>query len=394
LHRTSQQTIPAPHRSATLTTPRQQNTAENYTSVRASIVETPAERRVVRRHILFTVAVIIALGVAWKLLHVFEIIYVSALFAVVLMPIVQRIQTLKIRNWSPSRGIAIGLLLGTSVLLLAVFFIVALPPVLRDLRGFSTEVPARIPQIVAKIRHLPMADKLGVDSLPQKVQAAAATTAEYVFASFPKWAALIFDILTAVFLCIYFMLEGEHAYAYMLAIFRPKSRERLAAALQIAEVRMSKWLLGQGSLMLILGVCSTIAFMLLHVRYALLLGVLMGLFNIIPVAGGIITIVLAAIVAATDSWAKMGGVLIFYAIYIQIENGYLTPRIMKTSVDLMGLSVLVALLIGTALAGIVGALVAVPTAALVAVLMDEYMIQKDAEAQALAAEYVAPNAES
>jgi len=131
--------------------------------------------------------------------------------------------------------------------------------------------------------------------------------------------------------------------------------------------------------MLILGVVSGIVFASLHVRYFFLLAVLMGLFNIIPVAGGVFTIMLAAGVAALDSWTKMAGVFIFYAIYVQIENGYLTPRIMKTSVNLMGLSVLIALMAGLALVGVVGALVAVPTAALVAVLMDEYMVQTQAD---------------
>ena len=77
----------------------------------------------------------------------------------------------------------------------------------------------------------------------------------------------------------------------------------------------------------------------------------------------------------------MAGVLIFYAIYVQVENAYLTPKIMRSSVNLMGLSVLIALIAGTALAGVVGALVSVPTAALVAVLMDEYLVQKDADLQ-------------
>ncbi len=63
--------------------------------------------------------------------------------------------------------------------------------------------------------------------------------------------------------------------------------------------------------------------------------------------------------------------------YVNIENAFLTPRIMRSSVDLMGLTILIALLCGTALAGIVGALVAVPTAALVAVLLDEYAVRKD-----------------
>jgi predicted PurR-regulated permease PerM len=130
--------------------------------------------------------------------------------------------------------------------------------------------------------------------------------------------------------------------------------------------------------MLILGVTSTIVFGLLHVRYFVLLGVLMGLFNIIPIAGGVITILLAAGVAAIDSWQKMVAVLVFYLIYTQLENAYLTPRIMRQSVNLPGLSVLIALLAGSSLAGVVGALVAVPTAALLAVLIDEYVVQKDA----------------
>jgi len=361
---------------------------QNSSSI--TVAESLTERRAVRRHILFVFAVIIAIGVAWKLLHVIEIVYVSALFAVVLMPIVQTISRIKVGGRSPSRVVSIAILLGSVVLALVLFFIVGLPPVVHDLRQFSADLPQRIPQIVSKIKSLPLADRFGVDEIARKAEGAAAVTAAYLLSSFPKWAELIFDILTAIFLCIYFMLEGEHAYAYMLAIFRPKSRERLAATLGIAEQRMSKWLLGQGSLMLILGVCSTMAFGLLHVRYFFLLGVLMGLFNIIPIVGGVVTILLAGGVAALDSWSKMAGVFIFYAIYVQIENGYLTPKIMKSSVDLMGLSVIVALLMGSALAGVAGALVAVPTAALVAVLMDEYMVQKDAEAQALAIAHTSP----
>jgi predicted PurR-regulated permease PerM len=203
------------------------------------------------------------------------------------------------------------------------------------------------------------------------------STAQYLLTSAPLWLGKVFDIVAAFILCIYFMLEGEFAYYYFLSFFHPKSRERLARTLVAAEVRMSKWLLGQGSLMLILGVTSTIVFSALHVRYAILLGLLMGLFNIIPVAGGVITILLAAGVAAIDSWQKMVGVLIFYAIYVQVENAYLTPRIMRSSVNLPGLAVLIALLAGSALAGVVGALVAVPTAALLAVLIDEYVVQKD-----------------
>jgi predicted PurR-regulated permease PerM len=81
--------------------------------------------------------------------------------------------------------------------------------------------------------------------------------------------------------------------------------------------------------------------------------------------------------AATDSWEKVAAVAIFYAIYAQVETSYLTPRIMKSSVDLSALGVLVALLMGSKLAGVVGAMIAVPTAVLVSVLIQEYLVQHD-----------------
>jgi predicted PurR-regulated permease PerM len=341
---------------------------------------TPYENRsraAVRGHILFTVAVLLLLALAYTLQKELLILYVSGLFAVVLMPAVNWITELDLRGYHPSRAVAIILLIIAVALVLAFFFTTGLPPVLRDLSNFSSELPQRIPEIVAKIKKIPFADRLGVDSIAQRAAGAFDATAGYLVTSLPLWLSHLFDILTAAFLCIYFMLEGENAYHFFLSMFPSTQRHRLNYTLKKAERKVSKWLLGQGTLMLILGVVSTIVFGILHVRYFVLLGFLMGLFNIIPIAGGVITIVVAALVAALDSWTKMGGVLIFYLIYVNLENAILIPRIMRSSVNLMGLTVLVALLLGTALAGIVGALVSVPTAALITVFLEEYVVQKD-----------------
>lgn len=330
-----------------------------------------------RGYILFCFGIILLLALAWDLSKELEIIYVSALFAAVLMPVVTRITKVEVRGRRPSCSAAIFLLIVAFALVLAIFFTVGLPPVLRDFSQFSTELPSRIPHIVTRIKKLPGADKIGIESIAQRAEGAFTATASYLVTSLPNWLSHLFDILTAIFLCIYFMLEGEFAYRFFLSLFPLPQRRRLDATLKKADQKISKWLLGQGLLMLILGVSSTITFGILHVRYFLLLGFLMGLLNIIPIAGGVFTILLAAGVAALDSWSKMAGVFIFYVIYINIENAYLTPRIMRSSVNLMGLTVLISLLLGTALAGIVGALVAVPTAALVSVLLEEYAVQKD-----------------
>ncbi len=356
--------------------PYQSNAAEERSKQSATI----------RGHILFAFALAVTLALAWRLRSVLQLVYVSALFAAVLMPLVHTIMRLRIRKWSPSRPFAIVTLVGTVFVALTLFLVLALPPVMHDVRHFAIELPRRIPGIIATLKHLPIANKFGFNTLAQKSEDVVATVAQYLLSSAPLWLGYLFDLTAALLLCIYFMLEGEFVYYYLLSFISAESRERLAKTLDVAEVRMSRWLIGQVALMLILGGCSTIVFAALHVRYFFLLGVLMGLFNIIPVAGGIITILLAASVAATDSWTKMGGVLIFYVIYLQIENAILIPRIMRSRVNLMGLSVLIALLIGSELAGIVGALVAIPTAALIAVIMDEYFVQKDAAEARAAAE--------
>jgi len=293
------------------------------------------------------------------------------------MPAVNRISDRGIRGYHPSRPVAIILLLVGVALIFALFFFVGLPPVIRDLTLFANELPDRIPGFIARFDQLPFIGRLNVDAIAARAEEAVTATASYLVTNLPLWLSHIFDIVTTGLLCIYFMLEGEHAYNFFLSLFPRPRRTRLDATLRRANQKISKWLLGQGLLMLILGLSSTIVFGLLHVRYFILLGFLMGLFNIIPVAGAVISVTLACIVAALDSWTKMAGVLIFYLIYVNIENAILIPRIMRSSVNLMGLTILVALLLGTALAGVVGALVSVPTAALITVLLEEYAVQKN-----------------
>lgn len=293
------------------------------------------------------------------------------------MPIVNRIMQMEIRGRRPSKAAAIFLIVAGIGLTVGIFLTVGLPPVLHDLNQFSAELPSRISKMMVRLDQSPIANRLGVDDIAKRAEGALTTTASYLMTSLPNWLSHLFDILSAIFLCIYFMMDGDRAYNFALSLFPPLHRERLRATLERADDKISNWLIGQGLLMLILGICSTIVFAILHVRYFLLLGFLMGVFNIIPIAGGVFTITLSAIVAAFDSWTKMTGVIIFYIFYINVENAYLIPRIMGSSVELSGLTILIALLCGTALAGVLGALVAVPTAALIAVLLDEYAVYRD-----------------
>jgi predicted PurR-regulated permease PerM len=335
------------------------------------------KHRTLRSDIIFTFLLALGIYLAWLVRDVLVLIYVSALFAVVLMPVVRFIMKLRIGAWQPGRGSAIVILFLAVAGFATLFFVFALPPVVRDVREFLSELPTRGPQLLSRVRRIPFMQRVDVAALNAKLQDFAANFATYLLLSIRHWASKLFDIITSIILTIYFTLEGEMAYHWILSFFPVDMRQRLDVTLARAETRMGKWLLGQGTLMLILGVSSTILFVILDVRYAYALGVLMGLFNIIPIAGAVITVALAILVAAIDSWGRVLGVAIFYAIYAQVETSYLTPRIMRSSVDLPGLAVIVALLLGSAYDGIVGAMVAVPTAVLVAVLLDEYAVKSE-----------------
>ncbi len=330
----------------------------------------------VRKEIVFVLALSLGCYVAWLVRDVLVLLYVSGLLAVVLSPLVKWVSTLRIGRWQPFKGYAILLLLVLLAVAVSAFGFFSLPPVIQDLQEFAREMPTRSPEILEKLNHIPFANRLNADELSQKMQGFASEAAGYILVSVRSWAGKLVTFITSFVLTIYFLVEGEQAYRWFLSFFVPETRTRLDATLQRAKIQMGKWLLGQGSLMLILGFSSTIAYLLFGVRYAYALGVLTGMLNIIPVIGALISFVLAMLVAAIDSWGRVAGVAAFFLVYFQIENSFLIPHIMKNRVGLPGLAVLASLLLGSSLAGVMGAMVSVPTAVLVSVLLDEYLVHK------------------
>ena len=331
-----------------------------------------------RGYIVFAFAIALALLIAYLMREILLLLYVSALFAVVLSPVIHGIMRLHIRQLASGQGA--GYLSPDAERRGRRHPLFCLCHAAGAARRASIDqriADARPPTAGSAASRFPLASHFNFSGLNAKLQGFASNFAEYLFLSISGWASKLADIGAVIFLTVYFMLEGDEAYHWVLSFFPKSARGRLNDTLLRADVRMGKWLLGQGGLMLILGLCSLIVFVLLKVRYAYALAVLMGVLNIIPIVGAMVSMALVLLAAATDSWEKVVGVMVFYAIYAQVETSYLTPRIMKSSVDLPALGVLVALLMGSKLAGVIGAMVAVPTAVLVSVLIQEYLVQHD-----------------
>lgn len=326
-----------------------------------------------RKNILFAYGVALFLLFFYLARDVVLLVYVSALAAVVVFPAVEQVQRLRIGKWHPSRGLAILLVIVAGLAALTIFFIFALPPVFHDLRTLAEEAPSRTAEMNERFHRIPYADRIDLGALQQHATAALGG----LLGLFKGVAGGVFAFFSCLIMTAYFIIDGEHVFQWAMSLFPARQRARLDPTLRRAQRRVRNWLIGQLALMLILGVAAFTVFGLLHVRYFYLLAVIAGLANIIPIVGPIVSLILASLVASTDGWAKLAGVLIFYLVYQQVENAFLTPRIMKQTVDLPPVAVIIALALGGTLAGVPGALVAVPTAAWVAVLIDEYVVKEN-----------------
>lgn len=326
-----------------------------------------------RNDIVFTIALLAVLAAAWEIRNILLLVYVSALFAVVLSPAIELIRRVHIGKWRPGRGGAILVLILAGIGLVAGVGLLILPPIYRDLHAFAVDLPHRTAGVLARMRSLPF----GMNFDPAVLEQHAAEAVGGAFGVFRTITGGLMGAFTCVILTAYFIVDGERTFHWALSLLPAEHRPRISATMIRAEARVRHWLIGQAALMAILGISVAIVFGLLQIKYFYALAVIAGILNIVPIIGPLIALVLAAIIAAFDSWTKLAGVLLFFAVYQQVENAILTPRIMKLSVDLPPLAVIIALLIGGALAGVLGALIAVPTAALLAVLADEYLVRKD-----------------
>jgi len=333
--------------------------------------EHPPAARSFRSDIVFTIGILLLLGLMWVAKDVLLLIYVSALFAVVLNPAIEAVRQVHIGHWWPSRPTAILIIIAIAGLAITMFLLFALPPVINDFDTISTNFPKRVAELTQKLHRVPSLGKLDAGSLQEYFETAVCGA----FGLFKGLADFLFALFSWIILTAYFILDGQRTFYWTLSFFPEPQRGRLRTTMMRAERKIRHWLVGQGALMAILGISAAITFRLMHVKYSLLLGVLAGLLNIVPFAGPFMSFVLSSTVAVMDSWSKLFGVVAFYFLYQQIENAILIPRIMKYSVDLPALSVIVSLIIGGAIAGVLGALIAVPTAGIIGVILDEYLVR-------------------
>lgn len=174
----------------------------------------------------------------------------------------------------------------------------------------------------------------------------------------------------------YYLMEKDFTRSLLLMQFKPATASRIRRTLDNVDQQLGRWMRGQLTLCLIIGIASTVAYGALDVRFWPVLGLIAGITEAIPIIGPWIGGIPAVAMAMTQSWEK-AAMVAAVAVTIQFaENWVLVPRVMKGAVGLTPLTVFLALLVGTEFMGIIGALLAIPIAAAIQVIVSEYIRAK------------------
>ena len=187
----------------------------------------------------------------------------------------------------------------------------------------------------------------------------------------------IFGFLTILILTFYILVDADNLRNGLVHLFSKQDRPRVAAASKEIVGKVSAWLGGQLLLGCIIGVTSAIGLYLLGIPFFYVLALISAIGEMIPIVGPFLAAIPAVAVAASVSPQKVLLVIIFFIVQQQIENHVLVPKVMERQVGVSAVTVVVALLIGGNLLGIVGAILAVPTAAILQVVFTEVVKQKN-----------------
>jgi len=345
------------------------------------VASEPADPRALAAQIIAMAAVaVILLWCLFLVRGVLLLIYVSGVLAIGFSPIVRLIErqrllpkrAQRVPRWMAILALYI-LILGT----LTVIGIIIVPQLADQARQLWTEAPAMVERsqdwlVDAGIIEHRLTLKEAVQQAPGTSDAVG-TVAGAVFGFLGG----LFGLFTILILTFYFLVEASNLRSSFLTLFPKRQRPRIEKASRAATVKISAWLNGQLLLGTIIGVTAAIGLWWMGIPYFYVLALIAGIGELIPVVGPLIAAIPAVAVAATISWQKALMVAIFFVIQQQFENHVLVPKIMERQVGISAVTVIVALLIGGSLLGVLGAILAVPTAAILQVAIQEFLVSED-----------------
>lgn len=183
----------------------------------------------------------------------------------------------------------------------------------------------------------------------------------------------VLNLLLVLVLSFYFVVDQEAIHRFIVKLFPKNYEDYLLAKNAAIQTKIGYWLQGQLMLMLAVGAITYITLLILGVEYALIIAVVAGVMELLPVIGPLVAFVVAVPLVANQSIVLVLGVGIAFFVIQQLENNVLVPMIMKKAVGLNAIVVLLSMLIGFQFLGVLGVIIAVPVASTIKILLEDYI---------------------
>ncbi len=313
--------------------------------------------------VLKIVLLLLFLALAWKI----RFIIISVLVSYILMTgFAQLADAFSQRGINKSVAAVLAYLLLIGIFAALIFLI--LPPLIIQLREFVFQLPRYVDQFYAftNNNNLPGVSNESLANLvTSRIDAIVSNSIGFFF----NTVNVVLSFFTIAVLSFYMLIERDRLKNNLFRLFPQLPQERVTKLAHKIEFQLGGWIKGELLLMFIIFLMTYLGLTLLKVEFALPLAILAGLLEAIPVIGPVISAIPAVVVTFTVSPILALGVVVLYILVQQIENNLLVPKIMQGVIGINPLLTILAILIGANLFGVVGAIISVPVAAIIQVII-------------------------
>jgi predicted PurR-regulated permease PerM len=325
------------------------------------------------RTVFTVVGVLVLCAALWAARDALLLIYVSALLAMGCSPLVHSLEHPRKSRRGLPRWIAILSVYTIIVGVIVLFGLLVIPPLIAQAIALWDKLPDEFNRVQTFfIKYKLMTRRITLAEAVQNAPSGSGSNAVgTMLVAVSSLIGGVFGLIMILILSFYFLIEA-HAMSEYFARFVPAAhRAAVATAAHEAVVKVSAWLRAQFILAAVMGTFAAIGLALMGVPYFYVIALVASVGEMIPIVGPVIGGVTAVAVAATVStkMALMAGG--YFLVLHQLESNVFVPKIMERRVGVSPVVVMIALLIGGALSGLPGAILAIPTAAILSVVIEE-----------------------
>ena len=322
------------------------------------------------------VLIILALWFLYLVSDIIALIFVSILIVSAIDPAIDWMQRKKIPR---PLGVAIIYVVLLAIIVLAISFLI--PPLITQFRDFSQNLPNFSKEIVSFLDQLEtyfggQGDVVGSPQQISDLNNNFFSISGKIFSGTVGVFSGFISAIAILAMAFYMAVKEDGIKRFIISLTPEKHKQYAADLTERIEFKMGKWLQGQLILMVIIFVLDFVGLSLLKVPYALALAIFAGFMEVIPYVGPIVSAIPGVILGFTISPLTGFLTLLLYWLAQQFENYIIVPQVMKKAVGLNPVTVIVALLIGVKLGGIPGAILAIPVAAAISVVIEDLLSEK------------------